>query len=102
MERKSNNQQLNIQFHDRAGEAMQVLYREFIYCTASLDRQRDENVFQQQQGKYTALLKHRLDRIALELMESLETDADHNTWNLTVSRFIQDYLSEFGQKIRSL
>ena len=93
---------MNVLFHERAGQALQALYREFKYCTASLDRQWDENVFQQQQAKYTALLKHRLDRIALELMENLETGADRNAWNQSVSQFILDYMREFGQKIRSL
>lgn len=93
---------MNVVFHDRAGQAMQALYLEFKYATASLDRQWDENVFQQQWGIYTSRLKHRLDRIALELMGNLETGTDRNAWNHSVSRFIQGYVSEFGQRIRSL
>jgi hypothetical protein len=102
MDKSSNNGGMNVLFHERAGQALQTLYREFKYCTSALDRQWDENVFQQQQGKYTALLRHRLDRIALEVMENLDTDADRNAWSHSVNQLIQDYMREFGQKIRSL
>lgn len=94
--------QVNVLFHRRAGEALLVLYQEFRHSVAGIDRQWEENVFQQQQGKYTTLLKHRLDRIAMELMEGLDHGAGRISWNHEVSGFIQDYLREFGQKIRSL
>lgn len=95
-------QQLNVEFHNRAGELLLALFREFKYSVAAIDRQRDENVFQQQQGRYMALLKHRLDSIAFELMNLLDPGDDRNRWNSSVSRFIGEYLNEFGQKIRSL
>lgn len=95
-------EQINILFHNRAGEVMRVLFVEFRHSITALDRQGDENVFQQQQGKYCALLKHRLDRIALELMDKLNTGADRYGWNRTVSGFIQDYMTEFGRKLRAL
>lgn len=94
--------QASVLFHNRAGEALLALYREFRQVTASIDRQWDENVFQQQQGKYVALLKHRLERIALELMAGQDSGAGRDEWNREVSAYIRDYLREFGQKIRSL
>lgn len=99
---KSNVEHILILFHDRAGEVMLSLYRSFRQATASLDRQGDENVFQQQQGMYTALLKRRLDGIALEVMSHLEAGADHHECHHALSRFIGDYVQEFLQKIRSL
>lgn len=81
---------------------MLSLYREFKHSVATIDRQWEENVFQQQQGRYTVLLKRRLDGIALELMALLETGDDRNEWSHAASGFIQGYLHEFGQKIRSL
>jgi hypothetical protein len=93
---------LYVLFHHRAGEVLQALYMAFQKATAPLDRQGDENVFRQQQGIYTSLLRHRLEGIALELISRVEPAANRNSCNLALSRFIQDYLFEFAQKIRSL
>ena len=95
-------EQVSVLFHNRAGEAMLSLYREFKHSVASIDRQWEENVFQQQQGRYTSLLKLRLDSIARELMSVLETSSDRNEWSHSVTGFIQSYLNEFRQKIKSL
>lgn len=94
--------EVNVLFHRRAGEVLLALYQEFRQGTASIDRQRDENVFQQQRGKYVALLKHRLERIALELMAGQNHAAGRDEWNREVSGHIRDYLGEFSQKIRLL
>ena len=89
-------------FHNRASEAMLTLYREFRSTVSPIDRQWEENVFQQQCGKFTALLKHRLDGMAMELMAKLETDSERQEWNHSGNRFVQDYMREFGQKIKCL
>lgn len=94
--------QASVLFHNRAGEALLTLYREFRQGTASIDRQWDENVFQQQQGKYVALLKHRLELIAQELMAGQGSGSGRDEWNREVSNHIHNYLGEFRQKIRSL
>lgn len=99
---KNDQQRVHVLFHNRAGDVMHTLYQEFRHCTASVDRQGEENVFRQQQGRFTALLKRRLDGIAVELMDVLETGSDRNEWSYAASRFIQDYMNEFAQKVRSL
>jgi hypothetical protein len=99
---KNDNERVNILFHNRAGEAMLSLYREFQYSVAAVDRQGQEDVFQQQRSRYTTLLKSRLDGIAMELMNVLETSSDRNEWSHSATRFIQEYMNEFAQKIRSL
>lgn len=81
---------------------MRFVYSAFKQSIGALDRQWDENVFQRQQGMYTTLLKRRLDGIALELMEGLESGQERSEWNHMVSRFVQDYMREFGLKIKSL
>jgi hypothetical protein len=102
MHMKNSLQQVQVLFHNRAGEVMQTLYSQFRYAITPIDRQWEENVFQQQYGKFTSLLKQRLDGIMLELMAQLDTDAERNEWNQAGSRFVQDYLREFSQKIKGL
>lgn len=99
---KNTREQINVLFHNRAGEAMLSLFREFKHSVAAIDRQWEENVFQQQQGRYTALLKHRLDSIALELLSLLDTGDDRNEWSHMAGGFVRGYLHEFGQKIRAM
>ncbi|HEY1116044.1 MAG TPA: hypothetical protein VGE66_20920 [Chitinophagaceae bacterium] len=89
-------------FHDRAGEAMHSLYRSFRKAVAPIDRQGGDNVFRHQQSLYTEQLKRRLESIALELLSKLNKSVDPNECHHTLSRFIQDYVREFGQKIRAL
>jgi hypothetical protein len=99
---KNDKERYSILFHDRARDAMLSLYREFRQATTALDRLRDENVFQQLQGRYASQLKHRLDSIALEMLETGKRDAGCSEWSHSLGRVIQEYVREFGQKIRSL
>lgn len=102
MDKKHDSERVHVLFHNRAGEALLSLYREFKHSVASIDRQWDENVFQQQLGKYTVLLRHRLESIAIDLMNQLQTGDDRNKWSHTANGFIGEYMREFGLKVRTL
>src|SRR5829696_6616207 len=95
-------EQVNVLFHNRAKEIMLSLYQEFKYATMSIDRQWEENLFQQQRGKYVSQLKHRLNDIVLELMDKLDGDGNRGECGYLLNRFSQEYVQEFSQKIRSL
>jgi hypothetical protein len=97
---KNDAERNSVLFHDRASELMASLYREFKLASASIDRQWDENVFQQLQGKYTNQLKCLLERIALEMME--QQGDGQKAWSYALTGFIHDYVKEFEQKIKSL
>ena len=92
----------NVLFHNRAVDALNHLFQEFSASTIAIDRQKDVNVFQQQLGKYTALLKQQLDGIALEMLSTILSTTNTNEWNHSLSVFIQDYLREFRHKAKSL
>jgi len=92
----------NVSFHNRAGTVLNELFREFKSAITGIDRQRDENVFQQQVGKYTSQLKHNLDVIAGEMLNRPAPGINRQEWNHTLSSFIDQYIQEFRQKAKSL
>ncbi len=92
----------NILFHNRANEVMHTLFSEFEASIATINRQHDENVFQQQLGKYSRLLKHQLDFIALEVIGQAGSNQNTSEKNHALSLFIEEYLHEFKQKAKSL
>lgn len=92
----------NIRFHDRAQEVSHTLFREFTHKVVTLDRQRDEHVFQQLGSQYTDQLRRQLERLALELLSGVERSDERQQWNGALSRYIQDYVKDFTQKIQSL
>lgn len=91
----------NVLFHQRASDTMNHLFREFEASIAGLDRLRDENVFQQQVGRFSDRLQHHLEYIAQELLEQFHTGADRNEWNQHLTQFIHGYVQEFRQKVQS-
>lgn len=93
--------QQSILFHDRARNVFFSIYREFRHSIASVDRQGDENVFQQMQNRYASQLHLQLNSIALELLEQADT-SHRNQLNVTLSQSIKEYSNEFMQKIKSL
>ncbi|MCD2422094.1 hypothetical protein LQ567_04925 [Niabella pedocola] len=79
---------------------LEELYHNFKEQTARLDRQTDENVFQQLRGRYERQLQQQLSGEAKELMYAYKrNDILHLQHLLTES--IAYYLSEFRTKAGS-
>jgi hypothetical protein len=95
-------EQYNILFHRKAKAVFFSVYEEFKHTTASLDRQRDENVFQRMQAQYSARLKRQLGEVALETLEQLSLGLSRDGFNRILTSFIEEYTTEFVQKARSL
>ena len=94
-------EQQSVLFHDRARNVFFSIYSEFRHSIASVDRQGDENVFQQLQNRYVSQLHLRLDSIALELLEQTE-GTNRNQLSVSLSQSIKEYINEFMQKVKSL
>lgn len=94
-------EQQNIVFHERARNVFFSIYGEFRHSIASIDRQGDENVFQQLQNRYASRLHLQLHTIALELLGQAEPE-NRNQLNYSLSQFIKEYIKEFMQKAKSL
>jgi len=91
-----------VAFHDRARNVFFSLYTEFGHSIASVDRQGDENVYQQLQNRYISQLHLRLNNIALELLEQADPTGNRTKLNQALTRSIEEYIKEFLQKARSL
>ena len=99
---KNDFEHISVAFHNRAKAVFFSLYRSFRYAAASIDRQVDENVFQQLRNKFSGRLKHQLQSIAKEMMSQAGSGINRNELNQSLSYFIGEYEHEFLQKIRSL
>jgi hypothetical protein len=88
-------------FHNRARDVLLSLYKDFKHSAASIDRQGDENVFQQLRCRYAGRLKHQLQSIASEILTSQEP-AGSNELNYVLTSLIEDYEKEFFQKTKTL
>lgn len=89
-------------FHNRAKMILSSVYRSFLYSVGSIDRQGDENVFQQLRDKFADRLKYQLQSVAREVLDQSTDRASAGTLNHMFSRFIDDYRREFIQKVRAL
>jgi hypothetical protein len=98
---KKDIEQYTVQFHNRAREVFFSLYSDFKHSIAGIDRQGDENVFQQLWAKYTHEVRAQLQTIAAELLGELSTGS-RNEFNHILHTAIEDYVQEFVQKVRSL
>lgn len=89
-------------FHNRARAVFFSLYNEFQVAVAGINRQQDENVFQQQQGKYVRQLEFRLQMIASEVTAQRQHQGVSKDSHQQFDGLVAEYLKEFQQKIKSL
>ncbi len=94
--------QLNVEFNESAIKAFFSLYSDFKTSVRTLDRQKDDNVFQQVQGTYANRLKQQLESIATDLIDKNRSLKDINHVKKTLTDSIGAYVNEFIQKSRSL
>jgi hypothetical protein len=89
-----------MQFHERARPLFFSQYRAFRKMTAGLNRQGDENRFQQLKNQYSDDLHLQLQAVALSILGGrgqAEPPSAHLQMGLTQA--MKDYLKEFRQKI---
>lgn len=99
---KNDYEHITMEFHNRAKLILFSVYNDFKCSVASLDRQGDENVFQQAHNKFAGILKHQLKSVAREMLHQLRTTTNNNQVNQTLTHFIEDYVHEFMQRVRAL
>jgi len=99
---QKDSEQLNVEFNNRARKIFFALYSEFKNGAASIDRLKDENVFQQLQSQYVYTLKQQLESIARELIGMSKMHEDKAQFAKTIPFAISEYTTEFTQKVRAL
>jgi hypothetical protein len=93
--------QLLFDFDAKAIKVFFSLFDRFKDSTTRLDRKKDENVFQQQLGKFQFTLKEQLEMVAKELIEKNKTITNITHCNKVLSERIAYYLNEFRLKSAS-
>jgi hypothetical protein len=93
---------ISIEFHNRANQALVALYSDFKCAVTAIDRQGDENVFQQLHLKFAGRLKQQLQEIAREILGQMYDGSYSNETSQVLSRSIEDYVHEFMQRVRAL
>src|ERR1043165_9921223 len=94
--------QILVDFNGKANKIFFSLSDQFRQTARRLDRTKDNNVFEQQEAKYIATLKHQLESLALELINKNKTTANINQLNKKLTDTVSEFLNEFKQKSRSL
>lgn len=95
-------EQISVDFTITAQKLFISTYEKFRQAAKDLDRQKDENVFQLQFGKYLNTLRSQLESVADELLARNQTIKDISHCNKFLRDKISIYLNEFQQKARSL
>ena len=91
-----------VDFDNKAKKIFFSLYEKFAESAKQLDRKKDDNVFQQQQGKYLNTLKTQLENLAQDLLNKYSSLKNINLLNKKLRDEINIYLNEFRQKSRAL
>ena len=95
-------EQVTIDFTNKAQKLFLSMFEKFRDSTKQLNRLQDENVFQQQQGKYVYTLKEQLEALARELLYKNKSLKNINHCNKILTDEINNYLNEFRKKSRSI
>src|SRR5687767_11866540 len=99
---EKNIDQAYAEFNERATKLFFSFYDRFTEETRTLDRRKDENVFQHIEGKYLYSLKKQLDELAKELMNKHRGIQKANEMQRVLSERIMGYQNEFIRKARIL
>lgn len=95
-------EKISVDFNNKAQKLLFQLFDKFRSSARRIDRQKDENVFQQMQGKYLYTMKQQLELIAKELIYKNTSLKNTEHLNKVLTDEINLYLNEFRQKSRSL
>lgn len=89
-------------FRDEASVIHVRVMETFELNTKKLNRQRDENVFQQLTARYADELKRELSRMAEQLIDHYGDDTSRYLLRQDFTHQIAYYISEWHLKIRSM
>lgn len=90
------------QFRNDASRMFAAIAESFKHQTKQLNRQKDENAFQQLQSRYINELKKELGYTAEKIISRYNGSTNLDTVRFELTRQIEYYLNELLSKIRSL
>jgi hypothetical protein len=89
-------------FRNEASSLFLAIVEDLERHAEKLNRQRDENVFQQMQSRFVQELKKQLAYIAEKVIGQYKGNADINILRRELTAQIEYYISELLLKIRSM
>lgn len=99
---KSDINTLRAIFRNEASEIHLRVMKTFEFNTKKLDRQKDENVFQQLTARYADELKRELSQTAEQLIDRYGDETNRHLLRQDFTHQIAYYISEWHLKIRSM
>ena len=85
-------------FHEEANKMYFSLLHEFKRNIDLIDRNRNENVFQLQKGKYISMLKKNLEGIAMQIINQYKEVEFPDRIRRELTEGINYYIKEFSRK----
>jgi hypothetical protein len=93
---------MSVEFHSRATDLFFALFRDFQLAIKKVDRRHDEYLFHQLQERYVKTCQQQMEIIAREILNNHRDHPGVNQADQNMKHFIQDYLHQFVQKIKSI
>lgn len=90
------------QFRSEASVLFGAIVEDFVHQTKRLNRQWDENVFQQMQSRYAQELKKQLSQVAEKVIVHYKGNLSASRLRLDLTHQIEYYTSAFVLKIKSM
>lgn len=95
-------EQAKVEFDNMATKIFFSLYGQFKNTIKFIDRRKDENVFQQLQGKFVFSLTNQLQNLAKEIIHKHQHLKNAQHLNRILTDAISSYINEFTQKSNSI
>ncbi len=90
------------QFRNEAASLFRLVFEQFERSVQKLNRQHDENVFQQMKGHHAQKLKEQLQQVAEKTLDRLQGYVSKNTLRLELTRQVAYYVLELHLKIDAM
>lgn len=97
---KSDNEQICVEFNNRAKETFYLLLKDFDDATIKLDRKNSEYHYRLLKDQYILTLKQKLEFLARELMEKNQHSRQMPELEQTLSFQVKEYIHLFVSKGR--
>ena len=85
-------------FHEEANKIFFSLLHEFERNVDILDRERNENVFQLQKGKYASILRRNLEQMAMQIISKYKGVEYPDRIRKELTEGVSYYIKEFSRK----
>lgn len=99
---RSGNEQMQIEFHNKANALFFSIYQAFETAIASVSRRAEEYKFQQLKRQYVTTLEQELQMAAKGVLRKYRNEQSLNEVDQMFHKFIKDYLHRFIQKVNDL